>query len=178
MIAHGRQVIAQERLKSRNKALGYARHIRERGYQDGYAAGLQAAHDTCQAAMDALKARYDDALSAAKADLQQLAQNLAEHLVDKALLEKPEALARWINDSIALLKRSRTLKLTYHPRYESIMQHVAERIPQGIAAHPDPTLESADFVLEADSGGVEFAWKKVIQDAPPINLTLDQEDKA
>jgi flagellar biosynthesis/type III secretory pathway protein FliH len=178
LIAQGRQAIAQERLKSRTKALGYARHIRERGYQDGYAAGLKAAHDRCQAAIDALKARYDDALSAAKADVQQLAQTVAEHLVDKALLEKPEALARWVNESIALLKRSRTLKLGYNPRYESIMERVTERLPQGIVAYPDPTLESADFVLEADTGGVEFAWKKVIEDAPSINLALDQEKKA
>jgi flagellar biosynthesis/type III secretory pathway protein FliH len=178
LIAQGRQVIAQERLKSRKKALGYARHIRERGYHDGYAAGLAAAQHNCQSAIDALKARYDEALSAAKADVQQLAQTLAEHIVNKALLERPEALARWINDSVNLLKRSRTLKLSYNPRYESIMEQVAEKIPQGVVAYSDSSLTDTDFVLEADSGGVEFAWKKVIEEAHASVLPDDEEKTA
>jgi flagellar biosynthesis/type III secretory pathway protein FliH len=165
LIAQGRQVIAQDRTKSRRKALQYAHHIRERGYKNGYEAGLQAAHDDCQAALHALRARYEDALLAARADALALAQSLAEQLVDRAFLETPEALARWINDSIALVKRSRTLKLTYNPRFEPIMQRILERIPQGVTASPDPTLQELDFVLEGEMGGVEFAWKDIMKHA-------------
>jgi flagellar biosynthesis/type III secretory pathway protein FliH len=162
LVAQGRQAVAQERLKSRGKALEYARHIRERGYNDGYAAGLKAAQEQCQAAIQALKARYDDALDAAKSDSQQIAQGIAEQIIDKTLLEKPAALAKWINEAVALVKRARTFKLGYNPRYEPIIQRVVDGIPKEITVYPDPSLSEKDFILEADTGGVEFAWRQIL----------------
>ena len=160
----GRQVLAKERQRSRQKAHRYARHIRERGYSKGYQEGLAAAQAECAAALRAIRSCYEDALTAAKHDTHALATTLAERIIDSTLLERPEVLLAWIQEALQLLKRSRNLHISFQPQYCGVMQQIAEHLPQGITAHVDPALTDADFAINGDSGGIEFSWRNAISD--------------
>lgn len=160
----GRQVLSEERRRSRQKAHRYARHIRERGFTKGYQEGLAAAQAECTAALRALRSCYEDALTAARNDTHALATSLAERIIDSTLLERPEVLLAWIQESLQLLKRSRNLQISFQPRYSGVMQQIAAHLPQGITAQVDPALTDADFAINGDSGGVEFSWRNALSD--------------
>lgn len=160
----GRQVLSEERRRSRQKAHRYARHIRERSFSKGYQDGLAAAQAECTAALRALRSCYEDALTAASNDAHVLACSLAERIIDSTLLERPEVLLAWIQESLRLLKRSRNLHISFQPRYSGVMQQIAEHLPEGITAQVDPKLIDADFAIAGDSGGVEFSWKNALSD--------------
>jgi flagellar biosynthesis/type III secretory pathway protein FliH len=160
----GRSVLCEERKKSRHKACRYAKHIRARGFSKGYQEGLAAAQEECAAALRALRSCYEDALSAAKHDAHALATALAERIIDSTLLERPEVLLAWIQESLQMLKRSRTLHLSFQPRYSGVMQQVMPHLPEGITAQADSSLTEADFIMNGESGGVEFSWRNILQD--------------
>lgn len=160
----GRQVLSEERRRSRQKAHRYAKHVRQRGFSKGYQEGLAAAQSECAAALHALRSCYEDALIAARDDTHALATSLATRIIDSTLLERPEVLLAWIQESLQLLKRSRNLTISFRPRYFDVMQQIAAHIPQGITAQVDPTLTDADFAINGDSGGIEFSWRNALSD--------------
>jgi flagellar biosynthesis/type III secretory pathway protein FliH len=163
----GRSVLCDERKKSRQKASRYAKYIRARGFTTGYQAGLAAAQEECAAALRALRSCYEDALTAAKNDAHALATALAERIIDSTLLERPEVLLAWIQESVQMLKRSRNLHLSFQPRYAGVMQQVMPHLPEGVTAQADASLTDADFILSGDSGGVEFSWRNILHDHQP-----------
>lgn len=169
IIEGGRNQIAQQQNRSRGKALTYARHIRAKGFNKGYQEGLEAARAECLQAMRAMRECYEQALDAARQDALAIARNLAEKIVDTTLLGHPEALLAWIQQSTAILKRGRNLNLSYHPRYEAMLHQIAPHLPSGITISSDPNLSDSDFVLQSDSGGVEFSWRTALNDSV-VNL--------
>jgi flagellar biosynthesis/type III secretory pathway protein FliH len=166
-VSLGRAVLSEERKKSRQKACRYAKHIRSRGYSKGYHDGLAAAQEECAAALRALRSCYEDALTAAKHDAHALATALAERIIDSTLLERPEVLLAWIQESLQMLKRSRALHLSFQLRYAGVMQQVMPHLPEGITAQADASLTEADFIMSGESGGVEFSWRNILHDPQP-----------
>jgi flagellar biosynthesis/type III secretory pathway protein FliH len=162
----GRQVICEERKKSRAKACRYAKHIRARGFAQGYKEGLAAAQAECAAALQALRNCYEEAINSAKSDTHALAINLAERIIDSTLLARPEVLLAWIQESFEILKRARSLRLSFHPRYQGIMHQVSKHLPDGIALQADSSLTDADFILSSEHGGVEFSWRDILHERP------------
>lgn len=163
----GRKMIGEERTKSRQKARRYAQYMRTRSFQKGYEEGLQAAQEQCKAALHALRSCYEDAIHAATSDTQAMATALAERIIGSTLLEHPEVLVAWVHEALQLLKRSKTLHISFHPQYNNIMQQVLAELPEGITAHSDPSLTDSDFFIQADSGGVEFTWRNIITESIP-----------
>jgi hypothetical protein len=66
-----------------------------------------------------IKRVYDTTVDTARLDVLETSRNLAQHIVDTALMEHPDILMRWIQQALTVLKRSRTLTLRYHPRLEA-----------------------------------------------------------
>lgn len=161
-LALGRQSICEERKRSRSKACRYAKRIRARGFSRGYSDGLSAAQAECTATLQALRSCYEDAINAAKSDAQALATNLAELIIDRTLLSRPEVLLAWIEESLQILKRTRSLHLSFHPRYKGVMQQLSERLPDGISVQADSSLTDTDFIVRSEHGGVEFSWRDVL----------------
>jgi flagellar biosynthesis/type III secretory pathway protein FliH len=168
-ITLGRQVICEERKRSRAKAYRYAKHIRARSFAKGYNEGLAAAQAECTAALQALRNCYEQAINAAKSDTHALATNLAERIIDSTLLMRPEALLAWIHESLQILKRARSLHLLFQPRYGDIMQQVSKHLPDGITIEADPSLTDVDFILSSENGGVEFSWRDILHERPSHN---------
>jgi flagellar biosynthesis/type III secretory pathway protein FliH len=165
-VSLGRQVICEERKRSRAKACRYAKHVRARGFEKGYQEGLAAAQAECAAALQALRNCYEEAINAAKSDTQALATNLAERIIDTTLMARPEVLLAWIQESLQILKRARSLHLAFQPRYQGIMEQVSEHLPDGVTIQADPSLTEADFILSSESGGVEFSWRDILRERP------------
>jgi flagellar biosynthesis/type III secretory pathway protein FliH len=159
----GRGIISDERRRSRLKALRYAKKIRSRGFNRGYQAGLAAAQGECLVMLQALRGCYEDAVVAAKSDTIALATALAERIVDTTLLERPEVLLAWIEEGLGVLKRSRSLHLSFQPRYQALIEHIQMRLPDTITAEADASLSDSDFVIRSEIGGVEFSWRSVLK---------------
>lgn len=162
----GRSVVCHERKRSRHKAYRYAQYVRARSFARGYQEGLAQAQHECLAALQALRNCYEDALSAAKNDAHALATALAERIIDSSLIERPEVLMAWIQEGLQVLKRARTLHLSYQPRYTAMMERIAPHLPQGITTTADGSLGEADFVISSESGGIEFSWRGILHDKP------------
>jgi flagellar biosynthesis/type III secretory pathway protein FliH len=163
-ITLGRAAICQERKRSRNKACRYAKFIRSRGFTTGYAEGLATAQAECTAALHAIRSCYEDAVDSARGDTHALAIALAERIIDSALRERPELLLAWIQESLLILKRSRSLHLTFQPQYRGVMQHISKDLPNGITVQEDPSLTDADFIISNEHGGVEFSWRDTLHE--------------
>jgi flagellar biosynthesis/type III secretory pathway protein FliH len=162
VLREGRLAVANSRRASRLKALRYAKYLRSRGFTKGYQEGLSAARaDTC-AALDALRGCYNAALFNAQQDIQTLAQQLAIQFIDASIVERPEIFARWVQQAIATLKRSRSLHLGLNPRYDGILSSIVAHLPAGISVTLNPDADPIDFRLEGEFGGIEFAWREVI----------------
>ncbi len=158
----GRAAIASSRRMSRTKALRYARHIRARGFNTGYQEGLRRAQDDCSAAIEELCNCYHKALDGAQEDIQRLARELATQIIDSTLTERPETLALWVQRAVTALKNSKTLHLTLHTRYAGLLSSLSSHLPAGVSASLDPAIDTIDFKLEGESGGIEFAWRNAI----------------
>ena len=163
IIDSGRAQIASTSSKARSKSLAYARYIRKRGYDQGYQAGSLAAQKSAAAAIEAIRSSYDVALDLARNDAVKMAHDLAEQLVDRALLAHPDTILAWINTAFSYLKRSRKLRISYHPRYAEIMQIIARDIPDTIVISADSALADIDLVITGESGGIEINWRESLQ---------------
>lgn len=163
-IALGRQVICEERKRSRVKACRYARHIRAHGFTRGYTDGVAAAQAECIAVLQGLRHCYEEAINAAKSDTQALAKELAERIIDSTLFSRPEVLLMWIQECLQILKRSRSLHLSFNPLYQGVMQRISEQLPAGINLKLDPSLTNTDFILSSDQGGIEFCWRDILNE--------------
>ena len=158
----GRQVISDERKRSRRKALRYAKAIRSRSFNKGYQAGLLAARNECAQTVGALRGCYQEALLTAKGDTLALATALAERIIDSTLIEKPETLLVWIEEGLSVLSRARDIHLAFNPRYEGVMRHLEQHLPETIRIHADPSLSDADFIIRSELGGIEFSWRNAL----------------
>jgi hypothetical protein len=158
----GRQVISDERRRSRQKALRYAKKIRSRSFNSGYQAGLVAAQGECLVMLQALRGCYEEAVVTARGDTLALATALATRIIDTTLLERPEVLLAWIEEGLGVLKRARSLHLVFQPRYEVVMRTIAARLPNTITTQADPSLTDADFAIRSEIGGVEFSWRSAL----------------
>lgn len=165
LIQSGRTEIAQERLRSRNKSLSYARFIRKKAFSKGYLEGLAAAQNDYAQAMQALRLRYSTILDAAKEDTRALAYLLVERLIDMSALENPAILEAWIHQGLETLKQTRNLVIAYHPRYERMMSFLASRLPQGISTRSDKNIQDVDFLIRGEAGGVEFSWRSALRES-------------
>jgi flagellar biosynthesis/type III secretory pathway protein FliH len=125
----------------------------QRGYEDGLAA---ARHDVSELITE-IKRVYDTTVDTARLDVLETSRNLAQHIVDTALMEHPDILMRWIQQALTVLKRSRTLTLRYHPRLEATLRQLAPKLPERIQLTCDATLTSIDLAVHGESGGVEFS---------------------
>lgn len=135
----------------------YSAWARHASYQRGYEAGLEAARRDVAALTAEIKDAYDTALDTAHADIIATSRDLAQHIVDTALMEHPDALMRWIEEALTILKRSRTLQLRYHPCHEEALKRLIPRLPSQIHVVADTSLTSVDLVVHGESGGVEFS---------------------
>lgn len=163
LIRQGRAELANTRLRSRKRAVSHARFMKKRGYAQGYQAGVDEAKADCARAIEALRDAYSTALEAAQKDILATAQAMAERFIDRSLLENPEIMSSWIQQSIEVLKRSRPLTLHYHPRYERIMATVAPTLPTEVSARADSKLDGIDFTIAGEPGGVEFSWRESLR---------------
>lgn len=150
----GRGAIAAQMLAARKRASSYARRLRAKGYSAGYEDGIRAARRDCEHALLQLRKAYSDAIAVATGDVQSLTYQLAEKLVDRAFLEKPEVLLSWLERALTLLKRSRALSIHYHPRYEHIMKLISSYLPPAVSSVSSDTLGELDFRIEGERGGV------------------------
>jgi flagellar biosynthesis/type III secretory pathway protein FliH len=160
----GRSILGQERRRSRQRALHYAALVKSRGFSKGYQEGLASAHRECAATLEALRNCYEGALALAAKDTHTLAVHLAERIVDRALMQHPEILFAWIEHCLGILRRSRTLQLSFKPQYEEVMLHVTQQLPPGLVVRSDASLTKADFIISGDNGDIEFAWRKALEE--------------
>lgn len=135
----------------------YSTWARRTSYQRGYEAGLAAAHSEVSELLAHIKEVYDTTIDKAHVDVLETSRNLAQYIVDTALMEHPEVLMGWIQRALLVLKRSRTLTLRYHPRLEATLKELAPKLPEQIELVRDATLTSIDFAVHGESGGVEFS---------------------
>lgn len=164
LLKEGRSKIATERLRARKRAHSYARFVRQRGFSKGYMEGLAAAQADYTQAMHDLRLRYGTVVEAAQKDTIDLAQSIAERFIEASAIENPKILAKWIEESLTILKHSRQLLITYHPRYERMMPLLAPALPEGISIQADARLKDIDFTIQGAAGGIEFAWRDAIGD--------------
>ena len=157
-----RSELARERTVSRLKARRYAEFVRRRERRKAYQEGLSAAQNEIATAIAAIRTHYEGALEAASRDAKAAAAAAAAQVVPAVLTTDPAVLSHWIDQALSLLRRSRTLQLTYHPKYHEIMQRVIPTLPAGISVSLDTTLTGRDFVLMGDIGGVEFSWQDAL----------------
>jgi flagellar biosynthesis/type III secretory pathway protein FliH len=162
LIKNGRRELAQERKSSRLKAQRYAEFVRRRERLKAYQEGLSAAQNEIAGAVAAIRMHYEGALEAASEDAKAAAAAVAAQVIPAALMTDPAILSHWIAQALSLLRRSRTLQLTYNPKYHEIMQRVIPTLPAGISVSPDVTLTDRDFTLTGDLGGVEFSWQDAL----------------
>jgi flagellar biosynthesis/type III secretory pathway protein FliH len=132
---------------------------RKKAYQEG----LSAAQNEIAAATAGIRTQYEDALAAAASDAKAAATAVAAQVIPAALATDPAILSHWIDQALSLLRRSRTLQLTYHPKYGEIMQRIAQTLPTGISISADATLTDRDFILVGDTGGVDFSWQDALR---------------
>lgn len=152
------QSLAESRKAHTRRVLQrYSAWARHASYQRGYESGVAAARDDVRELLDEIKRAYDTALDTARADILATSRDLAQHIVDTALMEQPDASLRWIEQALSILKRSRTLRLNYHPRLEDTLKRIIPRLPPHIVIARDASLTSVDLAIYGESGGVEFS---------------------
>lgn len=145
-------------------------------WADGYSEGFAAAETEAQARADEqaaalgqiefafarLDAEHEEAL---RQRLRETVTALCEGAIAPLALD-PEALARRVERAAAMLARAddcRVLRL--HP---DDLELLARRLPEGLAAEPDPTLERGALRMETQSGGIEDGpgqWHRAIAEA-------------
>lgn len=172
LMQKGRRELAQERRLSRVKARRYADFVCRRERQKAYQEGLSAAQNEIAAAIAGIRTQYEDALAAAASDANAAATAVAAQVIPAALATDPAILSHWIDQALILLRRSRTLQLTYHPKYGEIMQRIAPTLPTGISISADATLRDRDFMLVGDTGGVDFSWQDVLSRSEQEGISM------
>jgi len=166
----GRKTIADERVRSRQKAARYSRYIRQRGFNRGYQEGLSLARSECVDIIKGLRSCYEEALSTASNDTLALATSIAEKIIDTALTTRPEALMAWISEGLSLLKGSREIHIALNKRYLNIIKEISPLLAPGVSIRVDRDLADTDFILEGSRGGIEFSWRSTIKSTPELNL--------
>lgn len=152
-----RSLAEQQKARARRLIGRYSTWARRASYQNGYEAGLAAAQNDITKLLTEITRAYDTAVDNARSDIINTSRNLAQHIVDTALMEHPDALMRWVDQALEVLKRSHTLKLRYHPRLDNALRQLVQKLPKEIQLISDANLASADLVLLGESGGVEFS---------------------
>jgi flagellar biosynthesis/type III secretory pathway protein FliH len=124
--------------------------------------------------IEGLRNTYEDAIDKARNDMHAAARAIAEQVIPTRLLSDPQIFEHWVNEAVVLLKRSKTLQITYHPQYHDIMQQVAQKLPAGIALAADHTAQEYAFAINGDVGGIEFTWtsplEQIEQPRPPTGF--------
>jgi flagellar biosynthesis/type III secretory pathway protein FliH len=164
IISTGRGALAKERYNSRRKALNYAKLTRKRSFSAGYKAGFEAAKSETTSAICHLRSCYEDAIKIAHRDTYNLALEIATKIIDTTLVREPAAILNWIQQALQILKNSRNLELSCHPRYSNLLTALQDLLPPGIKASINPDLKCCDFILlDSESlGGIEFSWQDVL----------------
>jgi flagellar biosynthesis/type III secretory pathway protein FliH len=156
-IAQAQSLANSQKSHIRRVIQRYSAWARRTSYQHGYKAGLAAAHRDVSELLAQIKRVYDTTIDTAGLDVLETSRNLAQHIVDTALMEHPDVLMSWIQQALGVLKRSRTLTLRYHPRLEGSLKQLAPKLPEQIQLICDETLTSIDLAVQGESGGVEFS---------------------
>lgn len=156
-ITRARSLAESRKSHTRRVIQRYSAWARHTSYQRGYEAGLEAARHDIAELLAEIKRAYDTAIDAARADILATSRDLAQQIVDTALMEHPDALMRWIEQALFILKRSRTLEIRYQPRLGEVFKRLSPRLPPQIQVVADTSLTSVDLVVQGESGGVEFS---------------------
>jgi len=157
LLAQAHSLAESQRAQTQRVIRSYTTWARRAGYQQGYEAGLAAAKNEVSELLGDIKRAYDTTIDTARADIVTTSRDLAQHIVDTALMEHPDALLRWIEQALVVLKRSRTIEIRYHPRLNETLRRLSPQLPEQIQLTGDDTLPSVDLVVLGDSGGVEFS---------------------
>lgn len=156
-MAQARSLANSQKSRTRRLIQRYSTWARRASYQRGYEEGLAAARHDVSELLAEIKRVYDTTVDTARLDVLEASRNLAQHIVDTALMEHPDVLMGWIQRALTVLKRSRALTLRYHPRLEVTLKQLAPRLPEQIQLVSDATLTSIDLAVQGESGGVEFS---------------------
>lgn len=143
-----------------------------RGHAAGFAEALALAGEQA-AEVDAARGRIELALmrldQAAEAELRERLRQTVLALCEAAvapLAIDPEGLCRRIAQATAMLQRKQDEKLVrLHPEDLAL---VHDRLPEGLAVEPDPSLERGALRLETGDGGIEDGprqWHAIMAEA-------------
>jgi hypothetical protein len=145
------------------KAKKHARAFRCREEERGYEAGRLRANQDFHALCDELPRLYKEAATVAHRDAQTLAALLAEQILDLHITQIPESLLMWVTRASEILSSSRALTLLYHPRLTNTITQLKATIPGHITVRENSDPACPDFILNGDTGGVEFAWRSALE---------------
>jgi hypothetical protein len=144
------------------KAKNYLHLARRRHKQRGYEEGKEDARREFSKWCSELPGLYQDVATIAQRDSQHLATLLAEQLLELHITQIPESLNLWLSRATEILASSRSLRLLYHHRLGPVFSKLAPCIPPHIVLLENPEQNSPDFILQGDSGAVEFAWRSAL----------------
>jgi flagellar biosynthesis/type III secretory pathway protein FliH len=156
-LRHAKSLANSHKFNARRVIERYSNWARRTSYQRGYEAGLAAARNDVSELLTEMRRAYDTTLEMAHLDVLETSRNLAQHIVDTALMEHPDILMGWIQQALAVLKRSRVLILRYHPRLEETIKQLSPKLLEQVQLVRDSTLTSIDLSVHGDSGGIEFS---------------------
>jgi hypothetical protein len=165
-----RQELAQQHTTARQKRLSYSLWARSRGYAKGYQEGVLKATTDITNIIAGLKACYRETVDMATTDTYETAQILAERVVANLSTESALYLRKWITQALAFLRSNRPMILNYHPRYESIITILQSELDTQIRLIPNAELDTVDFHLSDDTGGVEFNWRDILLQSEDLQL--------
>lgn len=171
-LVHGQAVYAEARKqaalllrKAKSRARQYNKilwaRIKEKGFEDGYRAGLNAA----QKHNLSLQVRFDEALKTAKDDCFHLVCSLAKEILEKELAMNPSILSKKISklfenlpyaNSLEIFVSQEDLKSVHDDlklrfSHKNFTLHASEEIPPGNAR------------VQSIAGSIEMDWKSHFQ---------------
>jgi len=163
LLRQARRLAKARTLRSRQRALRFARYSRSRGFQQGHEAGLREAERSFAILAREVRAHYGEILEATRQDAFELASLACRELVGAALDNAPEAILPLFNEALTIMKASRKLSVRYHQRYQHIASRLASSTAHEIVLTEASEPGAPDFVIGGEHGEVEFCWRRAVE---------------
>jgi len=147
---------------SRSRLARYLNTRRRQGFEKGYQEGLARAQADLAILSLSVRQHYGALLELARADAHHLAVEAAQEFVHQQIAVDASPLLPWIDRAIAIMKHSRAISISYHPRLAASLSNFGTILGNGITLTQAPVSQAHDFVVRGELGEVEFCLRDVL----------------
>ena len=162
-LAAGREVLARATARAKQSRLRLARRAsfaRARAFSRGYQEGLSAAREELEQVALQARSLYREACMAASKDVRKAVVEICEELIRH---EPPEILLPWVDRALAILASTRSATVRVSQRHFSSTSTHLKASHLGVQVVAAPPSQAAEFVVANDSGEISFAWRTALE---------------